>query len=184
MQLWWLAWKIFLGCSPEKRRCKGGGRRKPEDQNAYDAVISSLVSKELDAAKLTKMLSHKFDINKRQIKWGRALGKNLKDMDSKRWIRKSSTVSCNAICSGRVSHFLCTSFSCAYFHACIDFFALQTIVQQYRSSCTPMNAVEQIIQTRCLLLLIWEHVLRLAPGYMIFMSVASYCTVTARYYVS
>ena len=136
--------KDFLGMFTRKQGDvdKRGGRRKPEDQNAYDAVMSSLVSEELDAAKLTKMLSHKFGTNRRQLKRGRALGKNLKNMDSKCWIRKSSAVSRNAICSGTVTHFLCTSFSCAYFHACIDFFALQIIVQQYQSSCTPMNAVK------------------------------------------
>ena len=48
--------KDFLGLFTRKRGDvdKGVGRRKSEDQNAYDAVISSLVSEELDAAKLKK----------------------------------------------------------------------------------------------------------------------------------
>ena len=56
---------------------KGGRRRKLEDQNSYDAVILFLVSEEFDVAKLTKMLFHKFGTNKRQLKRGRALKKNL-----------------------------------------------------------------------------------------------------------
>ena len=42
---------------------KGGGQRNLEDQNAYDAVMASLISKELDATKVTKLLSQKFWYN-------------------------------------------------------------------------------------------------------------------------
>ena len=94
--------KDFLGMLSRKNGDgdKGGGRRKAEDQNAYDAVMASLISEELDAAKLTRMLSQKLGIHHRQVKRGRALRKGLKDMDTKRWIRKSSAVPKNAIGSG------------------------------------------------------------------------------------
>ena len=94
--------KDFLGMFARERGDgnKGGGRRKMEDHNAYDAVMASLLSEELDAAKLTRMLSHKLGVSRRQIKRGRALRKNLKDMDTKHWVRKSSAVPKNAIGSG------------------------------------------------------------------------------------
>ena len=79
---------------------KGGGRRKMEDQNAYDAVMASLLTEELDASKLTRMLSRRLGVSHRQIKRGRALRKNMKDMDTKHWVRKSSAVPKNAIGSG------------------------------------------------------------------------------------
>ena len=84
---------------------KGGGRRKFEDQNAYNTVISSLVSKKSDAEKLTK--THIF---------------------------------CTHFCA-QVFHAL------TYFHACTGLFPFQIIVEQYWSSCTPMNAVEYIDNT-------------------------------------
>ena len=94
--------KDFVGMFSRKRGegDKGGGRRKVEDQNAYDAVMASLVSEELDAAKLTRMLSQKLGISHRQIKRGRAIRKDSKDMDPKHWIRKPSAVPKNALGSG------------------------------------------------------------------------------------
>ena len=100
--------------------------------------MASLVSEELDAAKLTKMLSQKFGITKRQLKRGRALRKNLKDKDSKHWIRKSSAVPSNAIGSGIVTH----PFLAQLFPALINFFVSQITGEQYWSSCTQMNAAE------------------------------------------
>ena len=115
--------KEFLGMFARKRgeADKGGGRRNVEDQNAYDAVMASLISEELDAAKLTKLLSQKFGITKRQLKRGRALRKNLKDKDCKHWIRKSSAVPRNAIGLGTVQLCICfcTSFSGAHPLLCI-----------------------------------------------------------------
>jgi len=94
--------KDFIGMFSRTRGegDKGGGRRKAEDQNAYDAVMASLVSEELDAAKLTRMLSQKLGISHRQIKRGRSIRKSLKDMDTKHWVRKSSTVPKKALGSG------------------------------------------------------------------------------------
>ncbi len=94
--------KDFVSMFTRQRgeRDKGGGRRKMEDQNAYNTVMASLVSEELDAAKLTRMLSQKLGVSHRQIKRGRALRKSLHDMDTKHWIRRSSAVPRNAIGSG------------------------------------------------------------------------------------
>lgn len=81
---------------------KGGGRRKLEDQNAYDAVMASLMSGGLDEAKLGRMLSRKLNVNYRQIKRGRAIRKNMHDMDERRWIRKASAVPKSAIGEGKL----------------------------------------------------------------------------------
>ena len=96
--------KEFLGMFQRTRGNgnKGGGRRKLEDHNAYDAVMTSLMSGGLDEAKLGRMLSRKLNVNYRQIKRGRAIRKNLHDMDERRWIRKASAVPKSAIGEGKL----------------------------------------------------------------------------------
>ena len=54
---------------------KGGGRRTLESQNVYDAVMTSLVSEKLDAAKLGRMLSEILNVTHKQIKRGRSFGR-------------------------------------------------------------------------------------------------------------
>ena len=94
--------KGFVGMFHRKRGDgdKGGGRRSTEDQNVYDAVMAALASGDLTSAKLGTMLCRKLDISRRQIKRGRAIRKNMEDMDTKRWIRKSSAVPKSAIADG------------------------------------------------------------------------------------
>lgn len=61
-------------------------RHKLEDPNAYTVVRTSLISKELNATKLTRTLSHKLGILHRQIKGRQALRNDLHDKDVKNWI--------------------------------------------------------------------------------------------------
>ena len=83
---------------------KGGGRRKLEDQNAYDAVVSALVSGDLTAARLQRLLSEKMKVSHRQVRRSWALWKNMDDMDSKRWVRKPSAVPKNALRKGELNY--------------------------------------------------------------------------------
>ena len=94
--------KGFLGMFQRERtdEYKGGGRRSCEDQNAYDSIIAALMSNDLDAARLGRMLSKKLNLSYRQMKRGRATRKSMEDMDKKRWIRRSSAVPKSAIGAG------------------------------------------------------------------------------------
>lgn len=92
----------FLGMFSRKgaEGKRDGGRRFNEDQNAYDAVMTALNSNELTGAKLGRMLSRMLNVSHRQIKRGRAMRKNMEDMDKARWVRKRSAVPKNAIGEG------------------------------------------------------------------------------------
>ena len=94
--------KGFLGMFQRDRSDgkKGGGRRSSEDQNAYDSIIAALVSEDLDAARLGRMLCQRLNVSHRQMKRGRATRKSMEDMDAKRWIRRSSAVPKSAIGAG------------------------------------------------------------------------------------
>ena len=67
-----------------------------------DWGLASLMSGGLDEAKLGRMLSRKLNVNYRQIKRGRAIRKNMHDMDERRWIRKASAVPKSAIGEGKL----------------------------------------------------------------------------------
>ena len=96
----------FLGMFRRTRgnREKGGGRRKLEDQNTYDAVVLALVSGDLTAARLQRLLSQKLEVSRRQVRRSRVLWKNMDDMDSKRWVRKPSAVPKNALREGELNY--------------------------------------------------------------------------------
>ena len=80
---------------------KGGGRRTLEDQNAYDAIMTAINSKELTTARLGRLLTRTLGVSHRQIKRGRAFRKSMEDMDKARWIRRPSTVPLNAVKEGK-----------------------------------------------------------------------------------
>ena len=63
-------------------------RRSNEDQNSYDAVMAALNNNDLTSAKLGRMLSRTLNVSHRQIKRGRALRKNMEDMDKKARFQK------------------------------------------------------------------------------------------------
>ena len=67
--------KDFLGMFRRNQGIddKGGGRRSLEDQNAYDAVMASIMSGDLNSEKLGRMLSRTLLVSHRQIKKGREL---------------------------------------------------------------------------------------------------------------
>ena len=94
--------KDFLGMIKHTRNegNKGGGRIVLEDQNAYDAVMAAIYSKDMTGAGLGRLLSMTFNVTFRQMKRGRTLRGSMEDMDKARWIRKSSTVPKDAIGEG------------------------------------------------------------------------------------
>ena len=91
----------FLGMF-QSSSSKGGGRQSLENQNVYDAIMATINTKELTSAKLSRMLSRSLNVSRRQIKRGRAIRKDMEDMDKKNWVRRSSTVPKNAIQEGTI----------------------------------------------------------------------------------
>ena len=92
----------FLGMFHSRRGGKGGGRRSLEDQNVFDAIMAAINTKEFATAKLGRMLSRSLNVSRRQIKRGRAIRKEMEDLDTKNWVRRSSTVPKSAIQEGMI----------------------------------------------------------------------------------
>ena len=80
--------------------CKHG-RRKNEDQNAYDVVMAALNSEKIMKDKLGRVFARHMKVSHRAIKRGRAMRKNMEDMDKNKWIRRPSAVPKNAIGVGK-----------------------------------------------------------------------------------
>ena len=59
-------------------------------------------TKEFATAKLGRMLSRSLNVSRRQIKRGRAIRKEMEDLDTKNWVRCSSTVPKSAIQEGMI----------------------------------------------------------------------------------
>ena len=55
----------------------------------FDAIMAAINTKELTSAKLGRMLSRSLNVSQRKIKRGRAIRKEMEDMDKKNWIRRS-----------------------------------------------------------------------------------------------
>ena len=55
--------KLVLGMLSSSRG-KGGARRSPEDQNAFDAIMAAINTKELTSAKLGPMLSRSLNVSR------------------------------------------------------------------------------------------------------------------------
>ena len=72
-----------------------------EDQNAYDAVMTAVVNCDLSKEKLGRIFAREMGVSRRAVKRGQAMRKEMEDMDSKRWIRRTSRVPKNAIRVGK-----------------------------------------------------------------------------------
>ena len=96
----------FLGMLqyPRGEGYKGGCRRLLENQNAYDAIMAAINSNEMTNAKLGRMLNFTLNVSHCQIKRGRALHKDMENMDKKSWIRRPSAVPKNAIKEGKIQN--------------------------------------------------------------------------------
>ena len=72
-----------------------------EDQNAYDAVMTAVVNSDLSKEKLGRIFAREIGVSRRAVKRGQSMRKEMEDMDSKRWIRRTSRVPKNAIGVGK-----------------------------------------------------------------------------------
>ena len=69
---------------PHSKDSKGCGRRCLENQNAYDAVMTTINSNNLTSTKLGRTITCTLGVSHRQIKRGGAFQKNMEDTDKTR----------------------------------------------------------------------------------------------------
>ena len=95
---------LQLFCRPRCEEETRGGRRLNEDQNAYDSVMTAMISNDLTRAKLGRMFSRQMQVSYRAVKRARGMRKDMEDMDSERWIRRPSVVPKDSIGVGEFVH--------------------------------------------------------------------------------